>query len=785
MTSLLYLFQAAVVFLCPAFFGWVVLRRVVREHDWLVLLPGSVVVGCVALMAAMNELRYWLEMPIGAWFAYKFLLAAAFALIIFTRRPRFGLQLAGGARRKLWMGLALAGTAMTALYFGVPAARGLLNDSWWFHYPAATLVEDLKYFPLPSVFAPDDPLYYHFGPDILAGTWAFLLDCPVQTGFAAVVCIFAPCAFLLGYALVLRGSRSHLGALAGAAFLVVGGNLLFVRLATAGSFSGLHVLERLNSGSVDGLLKLMFTPSHACGIPAVLVGIVIFWRFCVRPSWPLAALLGLWTGALTLIAEWYFFPFLGAVGLILVAKALVEIRRGHLTARSTPLIWLRVAPLAIAVGWGFFNNTYVSGVFGHFWMHGQQQSSVIGARMEQSRFDQESRDAQTRHIYYGLTHKFPLHKELPPGAPPGDSLLIEFPWTPPGLVPLKLNLRHFGLIPSWEGAGSSGGTFVPMLGFRFIAECTPVILLGLPFGLWLALRRKQPILRLLALLALLSVLPPIFLDWGFRSTDFLRFFTGAFSFSALLLGWLVGHLWGRGPRLVRAAALLICGCVLVNPFIIGLIGLNGSTFAAVRDVNQSAGSLKKASQEEKAAPAATGTASGAEAAAPAASGTRAAAPPAANVPAQLSPAQRRAAALTKLAELARRYLYPQTLGRERAIVIVPTDAIPPTEVFPEWLRLATLAHVQLPVGWYWSDSYYAAYYREAVTSLSPESVTALDARWIIVSNLFGPAPPKAVNLALSDTRRFIFARQYISGPYYLNIYRALPFSASPPGADEE
>jgi hypothetical protein len=155
------------------------------------------------------------------------------------------------------------------------------------------------------------------------------------------------------------------------------------------------------------------------------------------------------------------------------------------------------------------------------------------------------------------------------------------------------------------------------------------------------------------------------------------------------------------------------------------------------------------------------------------------------VPAQLSPAQRRAAALTKLAELARRYLYPQTLGRERAIVIVPTDAIPPTEVFPEWLRLATLAHVQLPVGWYWSDSYYAAYYREAVTSLSPESVTALDARWIIVSNLFGPAPPKAVNLALSDTRRFIFARQYISGPYYLNIYRALPFSASPPGADEE
>src|SRR5208337_2169643 len=157
--------------------------------------------------------------------------------------------------------------------------------------PAATLVQDLKFFPLPCAFAPDDPLYYHYGPDIVAGTWAYLLDCPVQTGFVSIVCIFAPCAFLLGYALILRASGRHLSALLGAVFLVVGGNLLFLRLPTAKSFSGLSVLEKLNSGSVDGLLKLMFTPSHACGIPAVLLGIIIFWRFCVRPSWPLAGLL--------------------------------------------------------------------------------------------------------------------------------------------------------------------------------------------------------------------------------------------------------------------------------------------------------------------------------------------------------------------------------------------------------------------------------------------------------------------------------------------------------------
>ncbi len=134
-----------------------------------------------------------------------------------------------------------------------------------------------------------------------------------------------------------------------------------------------------------------------------------------------------------------------------------------------------------------------------------------------------------------------------------------------------------------------------------MAECTPVILLGLPFGLWLAFRRPNPVLRIVVLIAALSMLPPLLLDWGFRSTDFLRFFTAAFSFSALLLGWLVGWLWKRGSKNGRYASVTICICTLVNPFVIGLLGLTGSTVEISWDINQTAGSLKKAAQEERAA----------------------------------------------------------------------------------------------------------------------------------------------------------------------------------------
>jgi hypothetical protein len=252
----------------------------------------------------------------------------------------------------------------------------------------------------------------------------------------------------------------------------------------------------------------------------------------------------------------------------------------------------------------------------------------------------------------------------------------------------------------------------------------------------------------------LSIIPPVFLDWGYRSTDFLRFFTAAFSFSAMLLGWSLGWLWERGPHLARVAVLSVCICTLINPFIIGVLGLKRSTFAAVQDLSQKAGSLHEAALAEKGS-----------------SDTE--------VLDSLTMPQRRAAALAVLAEQTRRYLYPQTLGRERAIVIVPLDQLPPTEVFPEWLKLATLSHVQLPIGWHWSDSVYAAYYRDSVTKLSPASIAALDAHWVIVTNLFSPAPPRIVLHELRDRRRFIPACSFVSGDYYLSIYRALSFSEAP------
>ena len=191
MTLIVWSFQCALVFLVPAVFGWILLRRVVREQDLSVLVPGSVVAGFAGLMTLINELRYWLEFGPATWFAYKLLIAATLALLIGTRAPRSRPLLRPDVRAPWKIALALAGAAVTAVYFGIPASAGFLNDAWWGHLPIAQQIQTVERFPLTHPFALDDPLYYHFGPDILAATWSHLLDMSVARGFALNIMVFS------------------------------------------------------------------------------------------------------------------------------------------------------------------------------------------------------------------------------------------------------------------------------------------------------------------------------------------------------------------------------------------------------------------------------------------------------------------------------------------------------------------------------------------------------------------------------------------------------------------
>jgi hypothetical protein len=740
MNEFVFFFNMVVVFLVPCVFGWTVLRRLAREHDPIILGGGAVVLGFTAVMVLVNELRYWLEMSPATWFTYKILLAATLVILVFSRKPGHDVALPKAGQGRVQLATVILGTIITAAYFSTPAFKGLLNDAWWFHYPMAVQIQTTAHFPLQHPMAIDDPLYYHFGPDILAATWAYLLDQPVAKGFALNVLWFAPATFLLSYGLVLRLSRQYVAALAAASFVVVGGNLRFFNLLGADLDSATARLQVFNSQTIQGMVQMVFTPSHAVGIPLTLLTLCLYRHLLMRFNWTLTALTGLCLGSLTLVAEWYFFPLSGAIALSLLIH-----RRRRIRAFRTAS-WLRyAAPLIIAVACGMFNNTYVAGLFGRYWMHytpihHTAAARVVDGALKPNAVPSDFRDSSLLEdpAANNLRDGFLFEGEAPP--PPVRAVI-------PNLIPLRINLNNFGEVPSWEKAGSNDSSWIPLWSWSFISEALPAIAIGLPFGFWLWRRTGNLLLLTFVSFACFSLCPPLLLDWGYRSTDFLRFFTGAFSFSALLLGWLIGHLT-KGPvvgwKLVGITLSLL---MLVNAAGLGVLGLLPGTLDLAKQVSDQGISLSQATTDTRSE--------------------------AVEAPIQADAtfrAKTRAEAFQLLARQLDQFLFPLTKGRGRALVIVPPEQLPPQVVFHEWMKLTAMSRVLMPIGWYWNDSLYSSYCQKVMTSLDHDALAALGVNWIIETNLWDYTPPPAVERELNDVSRFRPVVRWRESDYYLSLY---------------
>jgi hypothetical protein len=90
------------------------------------------------------------------------------------------------------------------------------------------------------------------------------------------------------------------------------------------------------------------------------------------------------------------------------------------------------------------------------------------------------------------------------------------------------------------------------------------------------------------------------------------------------------------------------------------------------------------------------------------------------------------------------------------------------------MKMATLSRIQLPVGWHWEDSMYSTHYRTAVTTLEARAIAALDAKWVILTNLFQETWPIEVSNALEDAERFTPVLRLWQGKYFIAIYQVRP-----------
>lgn len=539
------LVQGLIVFGVPLGLGWLFARRILREDRVFAATPIASVSGLAFLILLVNCLRFFLSMGVALAMSYIVILLSAAAIYLFSAPCEKRAVLFSGESFSRIKGVALFATALVlAVYFGVPSFMGILQDAWWCHYPLAVQILRADDFPLVMSFQPDTPLFYHVGPDLLASIWCHLMGLSVQDSFALNVVIFVPCIFLASFSLLYKLSGRFIPSFAGAVCALLAGNAKWLLLLGGRSEVG-SAISVINSQTVEGMLEMVFCPTHLLAVPITLVLMNIFLG---RDSLGLLQRAGfiivLLLAALAVVAEWYFVVYAFSLGAVAAAGGVF--RSVRQAAGSFGFVMMM---LGCAFILSILLQTHLTCNFANYWVKGRQRPAEISSRVINYNMSTGSK---------GDTVQYKC-----------DADIKYLEGSPVGLITKP------GFVPSWHHAYSNSSSWRSILDPDFLLELMPAVLLGVPcaFAFW----RKHVNYTVSVMLAagLLSGVVPLIFEWRYRAVDILRFFTIMFSIFAVFAGYAAGNLMLCRSWKQRLAGLCMLVLLVANSVIMGWSGITG------------------------------------------------------------------------------------------------------------------------------------------------------------------------------------------------------------------
>jgi len=704
--------QAAILLGLPIVLGWVVLRRIFSENKLHILIPGAILFGMMLVMGMLNEIRFFLNMKSSVHLLY-FLVIASILSIIFLQPAKKQTIRMPLQWKKIWsLSILIGSTLFLCLYFGIPSSRGILNDAWWGHYPFAIDSRIKSLFPLNPAFSPWELLYYHYGPDLLAALWSWVFNLSTLHGFTLNLVLFTFITFLLVYAIAYHRGIGHINAVVAGFLVLAGGNLRFLLIPYLSLLNSGSVLSALNSTSIEGLLEMAFTPSHIMGVPALFLGMYLFHRHQTKPHRQTAVFTGIFLGLVSMIAEWYY----GILFLAAAATGLSRRKRGFGCGF--------ILPAAISLAIALTNNSYLSGYMTCF----RQKEITVENRLEIAEF-----------IARAKLNKADLSKL----ENINNSIKAMRTKYMPDLIPLRLNFSRFGKLPSWDAGGSVESEYIPIFSRIIFIESFPILIIGIIFAFFSLFRRKDIFNQGMITVLAVSVSAPIFLDWGYRSADLLRFFVPALACASFFFAVFLRRLWSMKKCYAKPATMLLLLSSIANAFFLGIVGLSPETFSLVHEVSSSAVSLRSAVSGKN----------------------------------DLSdPVRANSASFEYLAKKTGEFINihpaPRTSGRPHAVFLIPENLLPPQDTFQEWMKIGTYSEVMFPFGRHWGSAY-AEIYRQIIKTMDPFFLNLLEIEWVIESSFYPSIITESVKKKFENPALFEFALRLDYKQHWFKIYRVI------------
>ncbi len=733
--------QTLVLFGVPFFLGVIILSKIFLEKRLIVLISGGLLLGLGILMALINEFRFFLDIRLSLWYSLKIEFICALGILLITKRKKRDSQTNKNTKQNILLivGIALIGAMATSFFFTYPASKGVLNDAWWGHYLFSWQIRYQEAFPLHRVFSPWDSVYYHYGPDILASIWSHFFLWDVHEGFVLNIALFVFCGFLLSFSHCYDLTKNIFFSLIAAGLTFVAGNSRFVYLFGE-SFNGGTILTAVNSHTIEGPLEMMFTPSHAMGIPYSFLLLILLKKIYIRPSFAKYVCFGLAVGISSMIAEWYF-------GLIFLATLILSINRYRIfKMKNGKRLGFVGLSLVVSLFISFSNNSYLAGFMQRFKVTGESihnhfTRNYLNYNLEKV-MDEDAKKILKNRVK-GVEEEIEEGVEAKKVSLSMPSIYFD---VVPDLIPFKLNVDHFGYFPSWEAGGSNHSAYVKIFSWKVFLECFPVVLIGLFFPFFLNKNvRFSGIFIPLNSMIWIGFLMPAVLDWGYRSADLLRFMVPVVSFSGFATAVLLFSLWEKGKLHFKVTSIILLIISLLSPLLLSIAGLMPKTFETVKKVSGTAATLQETLENTNSANS--------------------------SVKLTRESEQNKSEVFGYLSRFIGNFLFPLIRQNENVGFLVSASLLPPQENFPEWMKFSSFTGLMVPAGVHWSESVHSNIYKRVITDLSLEAISMLEIKWIVDTNLFEDEKLIKVRKKLKNNPHFFLVTKFAHNAYWMKLYK--------------
>lgn len=316
-------------------FGFIALNKLTKIKSLILLIPLSIACGISTYIFVCHSLSFLIGTQSASTASLASLLVISLILFLKDKSP---LKFESELSKKQLTTVCLISSAITFLSFLALSRFGIFDKGS--HFPIALTIFHNNVYPPRDIYRPDYILLYHYGGDLFAGAIHHISNLNISRSFELISTICSGTIFLGLFSLAWLLTKNFKVSLIAAFCSYFSGGLLWLdaiyrylwKVFPPGVINWNFLQTLFNFGLHGGITEApsvhSFLSTFGLGYILLIFSIILFWKMLEEKNLisqiPFIVFLSLSLFSLSLVADWLFVTFWGAVLLFLLTCLFIK-----------------------------------------------------------------------------------------------------------------------------------------------------------------------------------------------------------------------------------------------------------------------------------------------------------------------------------------------------------------------------------------------------------------------------------------------------------------------------